>query len=65
MDIIRPGQFVVFPSLIEDGTPCRLDGTPVEHHLAVCAIADSLADAEQAFRAMADGDLFGKLVLTP
>lgn len=50
MDIIRPGQFVVFPSRVEDGAPCRFDGTAVEHHLAVCAIADALAEVEQVCR---------------
>lgn len=50
MDVIRPGQFVVFPSLIADGAPCDFEGTPVAHHLAVCAIADSLDEAERSSR---------------
>jgi hypothetical protein len=55
MDLIRPGQFVVFPSLVEGGEPCGFDGAPQDHHLAVCAIADSLTEAEQACRDLVAG----------
>ena len=50
MDIIQPGQFVVFASLLDGDAPCSLDGVPTGSDAATCAIVDSLAEAEALSR---------------
>lgn len=49
-DIIQPGQFVVFASLLAGGAPCGVDGTPTSHADATCVIADSIEAAEALCR---------------
>ena len=46
MDIIQPGQFVVFASLLDGDAPCSLDGVPTGNDAATCAIVASLGEAE-------------------
>jgi hypothetical protein len=46
MDIIQPGQFAVFASMLDGGAPTDPDGVPTTHEAATCVIVDSLADAE-------------------
>lgn len=50
MEIIRPGQFVVFASLLDGEAPCSLDGVPTGNGAATCAIVDSLDEAEALSR---------------
>jgi hypothetical protein len=50
MDIIRPGQFVVFASLLDGDAPCSLDGVPAGNDATTCAIVGSLAEAETISR---------------
>ncbi len=45
-DVIRPDQYVVFASRMDDGAPCEMDGTLTSHEAATCALADSLEEAE-------------------
>jgi len=54
MDIIRPGQFVVFASLLDGDTPCSLDGVPTGNDAATCVIVDSLDEAEALSRERAE-----------
>lgn len=49
--LIAPGQYVVFPSWFDGGAPCDFAGRILPHEEAVCAFADSLAEAEAACRA--------------
>lgn len=42
MDIVQPGQYAVFASLIDGGQPCGADGVATSHDLATCVIVDSL-----------------------
>lgn len=46
MDIVQPGQYVVFASLVAGGHPCDTDGVATSHERATCVIVDSLAAAE-------------------
>ena len=46
MEIIRPGQFVVFASLLDGDAPCSLDGVLTGSDAATCVIVDSLDEAE-------------------
>ena len=54
MDIIRPGQFAVFASLLDGGDPCDIDGVPTGHGAANCVIVDDLAEAEALCRERAN-----------
>ncbi|AMY09279.1 hypothetical protein LuPra_02494 [Luteitalea pratensis] len=54
MDIIRPGQFAVFASLLDGGEPCDIDGVPTGHGAASCVIVDALAEAEALCRERAE-----------
>lgn len=54
MDIIQPGQFVVFASLLDGDAPCSLDGVPAGNDAATCAIVGSLAEAETISREHVD-----------
>jgi hypothetical protein len=46
MDIIEPGQFAVFASMLDGDAPTDVNGVPTTHEAATCVIVDSLADAE-------------------
>ena len=54
MDIIRPGQFAVFASLLDGGDPCDTDGVPTGHGTASCVLVDGLAEAEALCRERVD-----------
>ena len=46
MDIVRPGQFVVFAKDLDSGVPCDADGRPfTDPDLGSCVICDSVAEA--------------------
>ena len=46
MDLVQPGQYVAFASLLDGGTPCDADGVPTTHDAATCVLVDSLEEAE-------------------
>jgi len=47
MQIVRPGQFVLFAKVLDSGTPCDMEGrTFADLSLATCVIGDGLAEAE-------------------
>jgi hypothetical protein len=46
MDIVRPGQFVLFAKDLDSGAPCDADGRPfADPAAATCVLCDSLAEA--------------------
>ena len=52
MEIVRPGQFVLFAKDLDNGVPCDTDGHPFhDSELGTCVICDSIAEA----RALAEG----------
>lgn len=49
MQIVRPGQVVIFAKDLDGGTPCDIDGRPfADPAQATCVICDSLAEAQAA-----------------
>lgn len=46
MEIIQPGQFAVFASMLDGGAPTDIDGVPTTHEAATCVIVEALAEAE-------------------
>jgi hypothetical protein len=46
MEIVRPGQFVVFAKHVDSGVPCDTAGRPfTDPDLGTCVICDSVAEA--------------------
>ena len=46
MDIVRPGQFVLFAKDLDSGVPCDIDGRAfADPDLGTCVICDSIAEA--------------------
>lgn len=46
MQIVKPGQFVVFAKGLDSNAPCGADGRPyVDPEHATCVVCDSLAEA--------------------
>lgn len=50
MEIIEPGQYAVFASLLDGGAPAGTDGILTTHEAATCVIVDSPAEAEALCR---------------
>jgi hypothetical protein len=51
MEILRPGQFVVFAKDGVSGRPTDAHGTPMTAEAAVCYVSDSLAEARETCEA--------------
>ena len=45
-ELIEPGQYVVFASILDGGAPCDPNGVPTGNEAATCILVDALAEAE-------------------